>query len=134
MDCRTGTVNQSVLVTQSCPTLCDQVECSPPGSSIHGDSPGKKAGVGLPFPSPGDLPDPRIEPGGPPALRADSLPSEPLSSPCRPFLCAECLCATYTTMWTLCSFLRLKHLLCHRAPHNTHTHAHRVSLVTFSDL
>ena len=28
------------------------------------------------FPSPGDLPDPGIEPG-PPALQADSLPSEP---------------------------------------------------------
>ena len=31
---------------------------------------------GLPFPSPGDLPDPGIEPR-PPALQADSLPSEP---------------------------------------------------------
>ena len=31
---------------------------------------------GLPFPSPGDLPDPRIEPKSP-ALQADSLPSEP---------------------------------------------------------
>ena len=30
---------------------------------------------GLPFPSPGDLPDPRIEPGSP-ALQADALPSE----------------------------------------------------------
>ena len=31
---------------------------------------------GLPFPSPGDLPHPGIEPGSP-ALRADALPSEP---------------------------------------------------------
>ena len=31
---------------------------------------------GLPFPSPGDLPDPGIEPGSP-ALQLDSLPSEP---------------------------------------------------------
>ena len=31
---------------------------------------------GLPFPSPGDLPKPGIEPGSP-ALQADSLPSEP---------------------------------------------------------
>ena len=30
---------------------------------------------GLPFPSPGDLPDPGIEPGAP-ALQADALPSE----------------------------------------------------------
>ena len=31
---------------------------------------------GLPFPFPGDLPDPGIEPG-PPTLQADALPSEP---------------------------------------------------------
>ena len=26
---------------QSCPTLCDSIDCSPPGSSVLGDSPGK---------------------------------------------------------------------------------------------
>ena len=35
---------------------------------------------GLPFPSPGDLPDPGIEPG-PPALQVDILPSEPPGKP-----------------------------------------------------
>ena len=30
---------------QLCPTLCDPMDCSPPGSSVHGDSPGKNAGV-----------------------------------------------------------------------------------------
>ena len=35
---------------------------------------------GLPFPSPGDLPDPGIEPGSP-TLQADALPSEPLGKP-----------------------------------------------------
>ena len=34
---------------------------------------------GLPFPSPGDLPDPGIEPGSP-TLQADALPSEPPGS------------------------------------------------------
>ena len=34
------------LVTQSYPTLCDPVHCSPPGSSVHGDSPAKNTGVG----------------------------------------------------------------------------------------
>ena len=24
------------LFTQSCPTLCDPLDCSPPGSSVHG--------------------------------------------------------------------------------------------------
>ena len=35
---------------------------------------------GLPFPSPGDRPDPGTEPGSP-ALQADSLPSEPPGKP-----------------------------------------------------
>ena len=34
------------LVAQSCPTLCDPMDCSPPGSSVHGNSPGKNTGVG----------------------------------------------------------------------------------------
>ena len=35
---------------------------------------------GLPFPSPGDFPNPGIEPG-PPALQAAALPSEPAGKP-----------------------------------------------------
>lgn len=35
---------------------------------------------GLPFPSPGDLPNPGIEPGSP-TLQADALPSEPPEKP-----------------------------------------------------
>ena len=34
------------LVAQLCPTLCNPMGCSPPGSSVHGDSPGKNPGVG----------------------------------------------------------------------------------------
>ena len=34
------------LVAQSCPALCDPMDCSPPGSSVHWDSPGKNTGVG----------------------------------------------------------------------------------------
>ena len=34
------------LVAQFCPTLCKPVDCSSPGSSVHGDSPGKNTGVG----------------------------------------------------------------------------------------
>ena len=30
---------------QSCPTLCNPMDCSLPGSSVHGDSPGKNTGV-----------------------------------------------------------------------------------------
>ena len=34
------------LVARSCLTLCDPMDCRLPGSSIHGDSPGKNTGVG----------------------------------------------------------------------------------------
>ena len=34
------------LFAQSCPMLFDPMDCSRPGSSVHGDSPGKNTGVG----------------------------------------------------------------------------------------
>ena len=34
------------LVAQPCPTFWDPMDCSPPGSSVHGDSPGKNIEVG----------------------------------------------------------------------------------------
>ena len=34
------------LVAQSCPTLCNPIHYGPPGSSVHGDSPGKNTEVG----------------------------------------------------------------------------------------
>ena len=46
---------------QSCPTLCNAMVCSPPGSSVHG-FPRKEYWSGLPFPSPGDLLNPGMEP------------------------------------------------------------------------
>ena len=60
------------------PTLCDPMDCSPPGSRlhVHGILQARiLEGVAIPF-FKGSLPDPGIEPGSP-ALQADSLPSEP---------------------------------------------------------
>ena len=34
------------LVDQLCPALCDSMDCSPSGSPVHGNSPGKNTGVG----------------------------------------------------------------------------------------
>ena len=68
-----------VLVAQSCPTLCDPMDYSPPGSSSMEFS-RQEYWDGLPFPSPRDLPDPGIEPRSP-ALQADALPSELLGKP-----------------------------------------------------
>ena len=59
---------------QSCPTVGDPMDCSLSGSSVHGVF--QECWSGLPFPSPGDLPDPGIEPGSS-TLQADTLPSEP---------------------------------------------------------
>ena len=51
------------FIAQSCPTLCDPVDCSLPNSSFHGILQAREYWGGLPFPSPGDLPDPGIEHG-----------------------------------------------------------------------
>ena len=37
------------LVAKSCLTLCDPMDCSPPGSSVHGIFPGKNTGVDCHF-------------------------------------------------------------------------------------
>ena len=62
-------------VAQSCPTLCDPVTVARQAPLSMGFS-RQEYWSGLPFPSPGDLPNPGIEPGSP-VLQADALPSEP---------------------------------------------------------
>ena len=63
-------VRSEVLLAQLCLTLCDPMDCSPPGSSVMGFS-RQEYWSGLPFPSPGDLPYPGIQPRSA-ALRADA--------------------------------------------------------------
>ena len=62
-------------VAQSCPTLCDPWTVAYQTPLSMGFS-RQECWTGLPFPSPGDLPDPGIEPRSP-ALQADALLSEP---------------------------------------------------------
>ena len=50
-----------VLVTQSCPTICDPVDCSLPGSSTRGFS-RQEYWSGLPCAPSGDLPNPGSKP------------------------------------------------------------------------
>ena len=50
-----------VLVSQSCVTLCDPMDCSPPVPLSMGFT-RQEYWSGLPFPSPGDIPDPGTEP------------------------------------------------------------------------
>ena len=46
MHARTHTYIYVVLVVQLCLTLCNPTDYSPPGSSVHGNSPGKNTGLG----------------------------------------------------------------------------------------
>ena len=57
-----------VLVAQSCLTLCDPMDCRPPGSSVEFSR--QEYWSGLPFPSPGDLPNPGIKPRSPVVCKA----------------------------------------------------------------
>ena len=63
-----------VLVAQSCPTLCDPMDCVAHQAPLSIEFSRQEYWSGLPFPSPGDLPEPVIRPGSP-TLLADSLPS-----------------------------------------------------------
>ena len=67
------------LVTESCPTLLRPMYCTSPGSSVHGVSQAR-ALDGLPFPSPGDLPDAGIKPVSP-ALAGGLITTEPPGKP-----------------------------------------------------
>ena len=66
-------------VAQSCLTLCDPwtvAHQAPPSMGLSR----QEYWSGVPFPSPGDLPDPGIKPGSP-TLQADILTSAPLGKP-----------------------------------------------------
>ena len=67
-------VKVKALVIWLCLTLCNPMDCSPPGFSVLEFS---QATIleWLPFPPPGDLSNPGIK-HRPPALQKDSLPSE----------------------------------------------------------
>ena len=66
-------------VSQLCPTLCNPwtVACQAPLSMEFSK---QECWSALPYPSPGNLSDPEIEPKSP-TLQADSLPSEPTGKP-----------------------------------------------------
>ena len=75
----TDSVTSGSLVAKSCPTLVIPwtVACQAPLSMRFSR---QEYWSGLPFPSPGDLPNPGIEPRSP-ALQGDSFPSELQENP-----------------------------------------------------
>ena len=91
-----------VVVTQSCLTLCDSIDCSPPGFSVHGIIQARILE---------DLPNPDIEPTFL-ALLYWQADSSPLAPPGKPHT-LECVCVCVcmlsgfshvrlsTTLWTV---------------------------------
>ena len=70
----------SYAVTHSCLSVCDPTDCNPPGSSVPG-FPRQEYWSGLLSPTPGDLPEPEIEPRSP-ALAGRFLTTMPLRKCC----------------------------------------------------
>ena len=82
------------------------MDCSPPGSSVHGFS-RQEYWTGLPFPSSGDLPDPGIGPESP-ALQVDFLPLSIREALISMYLCMlACMLShlnhvrLFVTLWTV---------------------------------
>ena len=71
------------VCAQSCPTLCNPMDCSHPGFFLHRIL--QASILELVAPPPGKLPDPGIEPVSP-ALQADSLQLSHQRSPCSSLL------------------------------------------------
>ena len=87
-----------LLVAQSCPTLCDPMDCSLSGSMEFSR---QEYWSEWPFPSPRDLLDSGIKLRLP-ALQADSLPSEP---PRKPLLEYSCFIMLFLKGFWCISFL-----------------------------
>ena len=98
------------------PTLCNPVDCIAHKAPQSMGFSRKEYWSGLPFPSPGDLPDPGIKPRSP-ALQSDALTSEPRGKPSTVIVYSTCLlfqqrvigCGSLGKNWNL-SGLQLCHL------------------------
>ena len=77
--CHTGGLGGLGLVAQLCPTLAAPWTVAHQAPVSMGFS-RQEDWSGLPFPSPGDLPNPGMEPGSP-EFEADSLSTEPQGKP-----------------------------------------------------
>ena len=115
--------------TKSYPILYD---CSTPGSSIHGISQGKEYWSGLPFPPPGDLPDPWVELTSL-YWQLDSLPLSHNTSPesyhivvqslnhvqffAMPWTAAHQASLSFTISQSLLKLMSIQLMICHISTH-----------------
>ena len=116
------------LVPQPCLTLCDPVDCSPSGSSVHEDSAGKSTGVGYHALLRGIFPTPGIEPRSP-TMQVDSLPSEPPGKPMNTGVGSLSLLQgiflTQELRWGLLHCRRILYQLNYQGSPPTHIHTSR---------
>ena len=96
-----------VKLLQSCLTLCDPMDCSLPGSSVHGDIPGKNAGVGCHALLQGIFPTK----GWNPRLLHLQVGSLLLVPPEKPLFCTQCQYCVCVSPNSSCSFLILEGLM-----------------------
>ena len=75
----TGEVSAAAKSLHSCPTLCDPIDGSPPGSSVHGILQARIL-EWVTIPSPGELPNLEIELMSP-ALTSRFFTAEPSGNP-----------------------------------------------------
>ena len=68
-------MDMKMKVARWCLTLCNPMDYA-----VHGILQGPEYWSGWPFPPPGDLPNPEIEPRSP-SVQADSLPTKPQGKP-----------------------------------------------------
>ena len=94
MSCICGDECVVCLTAQSCPALCNPVDCSPPGSSVHGILQARILDWVV-IASSGDLPDPGIEPLSL-ALAGGFFTTEPLGGPTSHYTCVQ-ICTKYNT-------------------------------------
>ena len=94
------------LVTLSCLTLCSPRTIAHWGP-VSPWEPRQEYRSGLPFPSPGDLPYPRIEPTSP-AMQADSLPLSHLGTPYSTWQCNEAIALKMAQQisWSLYAYVQ----------------------------
>ena len=88
-----------VIHSQSCPTLCDPMDWSPPGSLSMGFS-RQEYWSGVPFPSPGDFPKPGVG-RMPPALTGRFFVTLPPGKWSRWWVAQNHGLASYIKVWSL---------------------------------
>ena len=126
------------LVAQSCPTLWHPIDHSPPGSSAHGDSPGKNTGVGCHALLQGIFPTQGSNPGlphcrqilyhlshqGSPEYWSVTYPFSRESSWPRNWIGVSCITGSFFTSWATREGAVIGHSVS-----NFHVHANDLGLL-----